>query len=152
MSTHWVITNLNQFKEFHKFLKEEYKNGKYIYVSYKTAKQRSLSQNALFHVWCREFSAHHSRCKLSEVTQPMFDSTKFTFKKLFYQHTGNPELIKKNVDIFTGEEKSLPESTEKYSVGTMYDFMEFVQNLASTKNLMLESKGQYLELKKSGGV
>ena len=152
MSRHWIITNLNQFIEFHRFLKAEYRNGKYIYVSYKTAKQRSLDQNALFHVWCREFSAHHASCKLRDVTEDMMTDTKYTFKKLYYQHTGNPELIKKNEDIFTGEKKSVPQSTKIYSVGTMFDFMEFVQNLASTKDLMLESSGQYLELKKSGGV
>jgi len=92
---------------------------------------RSLSQNALFHIWCREMAAIFS----SKVPDASEDGMKFMMKSKFLgTHT-----IKIGKQTYADQIMPLPKNR-----GEMCYFMDQVYNWAAQKSVML-SLPQYSE-------
>lgn len=120
-------------------------------VVFSNPKKRSLDQNALFHVWCWEYGVHITNAGhlTGKAKDKLIDCTKKSIKAKAYNEFGWEFLLTRIKNIFTGEITTEYRSTAEYESGQMYQFMEYVQNIAAQDGLILESKGQFKELKES---
>lgn len=111
---------------------------------------RSLSQNSLFHVFCRDYAAEMLRKHKKDVTEGEIDGMKRIVKKHFYNETGHPWMVYELVDPFSGQKKLEFRSTAKLKTGEMFELMTWLQMKAmETHNLILESTGQFKKLQDS---
>ena len=105
---------------------------------------RSLDQNALLHVWCRHYAEHLLK---RQVTDTEVDAMKYTLQRHCYAQTHWDWLLTERKDLFTGHTKPDRRSTTEFDTGQMYHFLEWIQSRAADDSLILESKGEYAELK-----
>ena len=105
---------------------------------------RSLDQNALFHVWCTEWIAYKLGKHPKAVTKPELAGMKRTAKKIFL--IANPEskewMVQEIVDYSSGAKKKDYTSSADWKTGEMYMVLTFIQNCAAEDGLILESKGE----------
>lgn len=153
MSAGWIVKCDHSYREFVEFISEQYKKDKYLVISYKTGRQRSLPQSNLFHMWVRKWAAHYHKCEPKQVTKKQFTDWKLTLKALYYVDSHDQEMIYVPTNMATGEEaKAQFQSTAELSTGSMFNFMEFVQNYAAEHGCLLDASGEYWDLKMSGRV
>jgi hypothetical protein len=108
---------------------------------------RSIDQNALLHVWSRDFARHVlDRAKVTSEEQ---EAMRITLQRHCYADTGWAWLIDHHPDLFTGETKPSRRSTTKFSKGEMFKFLSWIQARAADHGLVLESLGEYAELQES---
>lgn len=105
---------------------------------------RTMSQNALLHVWCRDYAEHLLKHKASEEEVL---AMKYTLQRHCYAATGWDFLIKWRKDLFTGKQKAERASTTDMGQGEMFQYMTWIQTAAADDGLILEAKGEYLDLK-----
>ena len=108
---------------------------------------RKLSQNALYQVWAREFAAHTLKKAKAEVTDLEHKAMKITLQRHGYA-AGMKYLVIMVADLFTGTEKPQRRSTSDLDTGEMFAYMEWVQATAAEQGLILESTGEYDELRR----
>lgn len=108
---------------------------------------RSLTQNALLHVWLREYAAHILKCAQKDVSESEIEGLKTIMKQQYYTHTGYDHMVYTEINPFNGDKKIKLRSTRDYSVGELFHFMEWLQSKAAESGLMLEVKGEHAQLK-----
>lgn len=129
-----------------------YDEHKYLTFSMpRFGQDRSLTQNALFHVWCAEIVAHLMNVNPKTVARNELDGVKRTIKKTFYQ--AHPEthswMIYEIRCPITGAKKKDFTSSASWKTGEMFMVLEWMQFWAiEPKNhkrepLILESKGEF---------
>tara|TARA_R110000744_G_scaffold55937_1_gene118092 strand:+ start:58 stop:501 length:444 start_codon:yes stop_codon:yes gene_type:complete len=98
---------------------------------------RSLNQNALFHIWCRQMSASF----IEKVPDASESGIKFMMKSLFL----GTQTIKIGAQVFRDQIQPLPKDK-----GSMWFFMDQVYHWASEKGvfLSLPEYNEYSELKR----
>ncbi len=106
---------------------------------------RTVSQTALYFVWCREYARHLTG--LDTINKDVEAQMSYTFIRHAYAEMGWEWLMTKNVDLETGEERPAPVSVKDIDKHNMSQFLEWVQMRAANQGLMLEIKGEYKELK-----
>ena len=148
MGMQWVVNSKQSCKDFCEAVESIYQDNKYVIFHYKLSRSRSLPQNALFQKWAREFAAHEMRCSSCDVSVRDHTRTKQSLKRAYYSYSADPEIIVTEIDILTGK-NSPPRaaSTSDLSSGSMFALLEFTQNLAADRGLILESCGEFWELK-----
>ena len=106
---------------------------------------RSLSQNALFHVWCTEYAAFCTGVDKKNIDYGVLSGMKRISKRYFL--LDNPHCSKwMTMDIvnpFTNEAKKDYTSSASWKSGEMFMFLEWLQNHAAKNGLILESKGEF---------
>lgn len=117
-------------------------------VEIKGAAVRSLDQNALFHVWCRDVAAYFYNIPAKKVDGDIeLEAIKISLKRQCYNETGWSFILVTKVDALTGEEAEVLQTTRKYGKGEMFDFMNWVQVYVSNEprfgNMILKSTGEY---------
>lgn len=137
------------FNAFMKFARELYDEHKFITWSWRIGADRSLTQNALFHVWLTELAAHLIKCHKDEITKGMVDGTKKTVKGLFYRENPFDWMVHKVYCPITKREKTDYTSSADWKQGEMFLVLTFMQNYAAMKHgLVLESKGEFNKLQR----
>lgn len=120
-----------------------YTKDRFIRVKWTTGKQRTVSQNALFHMWCDEISTQLRSMGRDAWTK---EHTKACLKKTFL---GDYEA--KLTDVTTGEVLCVmrPKETSKLPVGEMSTFMQQVEAWAFNAGLTLTipEDSEYMNLK-----
>lgn len=145
----WTIANEHQLEAFIKNVRELYKkNKRLVYPKPEIGFGRSLSQNALFHVWVKEYAAFLTNTNPNLVPTALVEGTKRGLKHAFYAETGQEWMKVEMVNALTGQKKNDFASTSNLAKGNMFMFMEFVQKKAAEDGLMLESKGDYEKFQK----
>jgi len=96
-------------------------------VEWKVPRSRSLSQNALFHVWCREFADSFNRRSKSDEYTP--DDIKLILKHKFLGYES--KVVGKT------EIKDQLKSTSKVDKGEMFQFMERIWDWGIQVNVLL---------------
>lgn len=109
---------------------------------------RSLDQNALFHVWATEYAAYLLKKSVKEVTKGELQGMKRIIKKRFNCHHPNNFMIHEIMDPFTGNSKKDYTSSADWKHGEMYMVLDWLQMLAANDGLVLEAKGQFAKLKR----
>lgn len=109
---------------------------------------RSLDQNALFHVWCTEYCAFLLGKDKGKVTRGELAGTKRKAKQLYQQH--KPEsrtwLVHDLVDPFSGDSRKDYTSSASWKRGEMFDLLTWLQMIAANDGFLLESKGEFEKL------
>lgn len=145
----WPINSATSLKAFLADVERQYCEHKYItYSAPRIGADRSLDQNALFHVWCTEYAAHLLTKHKKSVTAGELEGMKRIAKKRFYQHSGHTWLIHDMVNPFTGESKKDYTSSKSWKRGEMFVVLTWLQNVAAEDGMVLESKGQFSKLQR----
>jgi hypothetical protein len=142
MSDFWLIQNKEQLNERMRFLFEHLRDSwdwsQPVELKVKPyVKSRSLSQNALFHVWCREM-ADHFKSRGADVNE---DKMKDLLK---YKFLGTEDRVVGKTVI-----PSQLRETSGLDKGEMMDFMDQVQNwgLDLGVELTCPADSEYMRLK-----
>lgn len=142
MSEFWLVKDKAQLRQriefFQKYLESEW-NWEYP-VEWKVKRyipKRSLSQNALFHVWCREMSDHFK--------ERGADITEERMKELIKYKILGTEDRKINNTVIPGQVRE----TSGLDRGEMMDFMDRVNEWAMDHGLFLScpQDSEYMKLK-----
>ena len=142
MSEFWLVKDKAQLRQriefFQKYLESEW-NWEYP-AEWKVKRyspKRSLSQNALFHVWCREMSDHFKE-KGADITEERM-------KELIKYKILGTEDRKINNTIIPGQVRE----TSGLDRGEMMDFMDRVNEWAMDHGLFLScpQDSEYMKLK-----
>jgi len=104
---------------------------------------RGLPQNALFHTWLRETAEYTFKSKCSEIE---VESMKRYVKTRCYSDTKQKWLIRKLINPETKETKVDFTSSSTWSKGEMTFFLDWMQAFFAEQNLILEARGEYVEL------
>ena len=120
------LTNEYQREEFINAIKRDPLPQAYEYVSTKT---RSLSANALFHIWCRE-AAKHFGLKIQHGIEPE-EQMKMVFKEQF--------LGRQTIKVRNFEFKDELRHTSKLEPAEMSHFMEQIQSWCASKGCALSN-------------
>jgi len=121
-------------------------NGDTITVEVKGGKRRrSIEQNALYQLWARDYAKH--LLGREKITEAEHEAMKMTLQRHCYIENGWSFLIEVLPDMFGGKAKPSRRSTTDFDKGEMHQFMNWVQYKAADDGLILESLGEYAELK-----
>lgn len=142
-----VTDNARSVVEAKKALLDKIEQGENFGITFKGLSQRTLSQNALLHVWLRSYASHLLRKKLDLVSEREVGYMKMTAKRRCYADTSWGWLIENRKDLITKESSKGLTSSKKWSKGELFNFMEWLQAYAANDDLILESKGEYEALR-----
>lgn len=139
------IVNCDQaFNEFVGLAHALYEEHKYITFEWRIGADRSLSQNALFHVWLTEYAAHLLNIPKKTVTPDILEGMKKTVKKRFYQETAESFMVHTIIDPWGQERaKKAYTSSSSWKPGEMYQVLNWLQIMAANDGLVLESIGEF---------
>lgn len=144
MGESWTVNSEHSLAAFVRYVKQSYDQHKHItFKSPKIGPDRSLDQNALLHVWCTEYVAHLLRKDKREVTPGELAGMKRHAKGCFYRELHYPWMVHIVKNPVTGEEKRDYTSSKQWAKGQMYEFLTWLQMVAASDGLILESKGEY---------
>lgn len=120
MPEFWLCRDVNQLKErigfFEQWLRDNWDWSRPVEWRAKAhVGRRSLSQNALFHIWCREMAEHFAAKGIDIDQERAKDLLKYRF-------LGTHDIIVGNTTI-----PNQLKSTSKLDRGEMFDFMNQVQ-------------------------
>lgn len=122
---------------------------KYVTLVPRIGEDRSLDQNALFHVWATEYAAHLISKDRRQVTKGELEGMKRIAKKSYYNETGLPHMVHCVVNPFNPEQTKLDYTSSKdWKHGEMFAFLTWLQIKAAGDGLVLESKGEFNKLQK----
>ena len=122
-------------------------DGPICWKAKKYTEPRTLSQNALYQAWAREYAAKMLSKKPEDVTEVEHEAMKYTLQRHCYAELKRDYLITTLKDFFTGQEKPGRASTAGFSTAEMFEYMSWIQARAADDGLILEAKGEFAELK-----
>ena len=142
MSQFWLIKDRRQIQErvafFQRWLEKEWDFNYPVTWEPKVYRnKRSLSQNALFHVWCRELAEHYSSKGADISEEKMKDLMK-------YKHLGCEDRVVGKT-VIPGQLRE----TSGLDRGEMMVFLDQVWAWAADHGVMLEipADSEYMKLK-----
>jgi len=145
----FVVNSEISCAAFARWAHEKWKEHKYLTFVFRAGVERSLDQNALFHIWLSLYAAHLGKIDHRNVSEEMIEFMKRKAKHLYYLQTGSDWLVKTLVNPRTGAKgKPYYRSSAEYKTGEMFQLLTWLQNTAANDGLVLESKGQYQKLQK----
>lgn len=158
MSEQWRVNSTETLAKFIDHAEHLFIKHKYVLFSWRVGKDRSLDQNALLHVWIREYT----RATIAQIYRSMgedFDSlsaaekegieaeVKTRLKRAYYCDTAADYMIVKIMNPYTREKETKYRSTKSLKKGEMFDLMTWFQEHAASRGVILEAKGEYKTLK-----
>lgn len=145
----FCVNSVMAFKAFCAWVWQQFQEHKYVTFVMRIGPDRSLDQNALFHVWLTEYAAHLANINKKAVTKGMVEFLKRRAKKDYYTQTGNGWMLDRLVDPETGEDgTAFYASSADYKRGEMFLFLCWLQDTAANDGLVLESRGEYAKLQR----
>ena len=142
-----IPTNEQSVEQLQKNISEWVDGKEAFSVSIKSHSDRTLDQNALFHIWLREYAGYLLKKNREMVTEKESEDMKATAKRRCYAETGWGFILIQRKDLITGQVAQVLQSSKKYSLGEMFMFLDWVQLWASDNGLILESKGEHKKLR-----
>tara|TARA_R110000851_G_scaffold302789_1_gene460205 strand:- start:421 stop:900 length:480 start_codon:yes stop_codon:yes gene_type:complete len=153
MKESWTINSPTSLVAFTKAVEDSYKEKKYITFSApRIGRDRSLDQNALFHVWITEYAAYRLKIHKKAVYKGLIEGMKQIIKKRFT--ATHPEsyswMVFEVVNPFNLEATSKEyTSSSSWKKGEMFLVLTWFQMVAAEDGLILESKGQFEKLQRT---
>lgn len=142
-----IVNSDRSLADFMSFVESLYQEKRFIKFTWDTARS-SLSQKALFHIWCRQFAAKTLRISEKLVDENMERSTKQAIKRMCYNDTAYDFLIYESIDIFSPDKATIEyTSTSDWTPGEMFIVMEWFQSMAASRGIILQSKGEHRDNK-----
>lgn len=143
----WTVNSEQTLKFYCEHVKQLFDKHKYLtFPSPRVGVDRSLQQNALFHVWLTEFCAFLVGIDKSCVTDQMVEGAKRTIKRGFWHETQSSFMIHEIHCPITGNRKMDFTSSAKWAHGEMFMVLNWFQAFAAQRGCILESKGEHAKL------
>lgn len=105
---------------------------------------RTMSQNSLYQVFARELGEFIFQ---REITEAEHEATKIDLQRRCYLDTGWPFLVRKLPAPITGKSKLERMPTSAMDKGDLHQLLNWVQQFAAERGLILEAKGEFQELR-----
>lgn len=145
MSESWQMNSESSFTAGVAHLRKLYDEHKWVTIKWRIGKDRSLDQNALFHVWCTEWIAHKLGKHPKAVLKNELAGMKRTVKKIFL--LAYPEakdwMTHEITDYAENKTKKDYTSSADWKTGEMFTVLTFMQLEAANQGIILESKGEF---------
>jgi hypothetical protein len=149
MPESWVINSDHSEAAFIANVKKLRAEHKYItYSAPRIGADRSIDQNALFHVWATEYAAFLLKKSKKEVSSGELDGMKRIIKREYCRAHPNHFMVHEIVNPRTGETKKDYTSSANWKSGEMFMVLEWMQMQAAHDGLILESIGQYAKFQR----
>lgn len=147
----WTINSDSSLKAFLSHIDKLYREHKYItYASPRIGADRSLGQNALFHVWVTEYAAFKTGVHKRMISKGLLAGTKRIIKKHFT--LDNPDshswMVFELINPVNGEKKKDYTSSADWRKGEMFTVLTWFQMRAAEDGLIMESKGEFAKLQR----
>jgi len=151
MTENFTINSAPSLLAFNKNVEKLFSKHRYLTFSApRIGADRSLNQNALFHVWCTEYAAYCASITKKEVSKGLLVGMKRIVKKRFT--SSHPHcygwMVHEVINPFTGETKKDYTSSADWKKGEMFLVLTWLQMLAAEDGLILESKGEFAKLQR----
>lgn len=149
MSESWTVNSEHSRKAYHKHVDDIYEEHKYAtFPAPRIGADRSLDQNALFHVWCTEYISFRLSIHKKEVSKGLLAGMKLIVKKRFT--AAHPDsigwMVFDIVNPFNQKSKKDYTSSKDWKRGEMFMVLTWLQNVAAEDGLILESRGEFDKL------
>lgn len=132
---------------FVKYVRANFEEHKYSTYSVRHGKERSLTSNALFHVWALEYGCFLAKLPTKGldalIREGIIEGTKRAAKRMFYKEFKYSWMTFEKFDPFTGQKKKDFRSSKGYKVAEMFEFLTWLQATAVMDGCILESKGEF---------
>lgn len=149
MGQAWVVNSDHTEAAFIANLKKlRSEHGHVTFTEPRIGKDRSIDQNALFHVWLYEYASHLLGSGTKNITPGVIVGLKFEVKKRFNQHHPNNFMIHNVFNPITKQSKKDYTSSGSWKRGEMYMVLDWLQMHAANDGLILEAKGVFAKLKR----
>ena len=145
----FTVNSARTLADAHKWLDDNFKVEGFTRYKCRHGKSASLPMNALLHVWLTELAAHFAKCDPKEASANMVEGMKRSAKGFCYRETAWAWLV---CDVFcpmTHRSKVDYTSSASWVKGKKSDFLNWLQVFAAQHGCILESKGEFAELKKA---
>jgi len=139
--------NEDTVQEFLKEFESKLKEGDALKISLKSYSEGSLPQKALLHIWIREYASKFFKKHIKAITEGDQIDIKTMLKQKAYKDYGWDFLVRKVTNHELNVSAYVLKSIGDYSKGELYMFMEFVQDYVATQGLILNSQGEFQDLK-----
>ena len=147
MGEMWTIKNELSLTAFCANVKALYEEHQYItYAKPRIGASRSVSQNALLHMWCTSYAAQLLQKESKSVSKGELAGMKRTAKGRYYQHSQHDFLVHTVIDPFTGQSKKDYTSSADWKKGELFGFLQWLQLIAANDGLLLESTGEFKKI------
>jgi|GEM_PF-1208971 len=145
----WTVNSEHTKRAFFAHIDQQFEEHKYLtFPKARIGADRSLNQNALFHVWLTEYAAHLTKTHIKMVPKTVVEGMKKVVKRDFYAETAHKFMVHEIVNPWTGGKKVDYTSSADWKRGEIYMVLEWLQMKAANDGLVLESKGEYAKLKR----
>lgn len=136
---------------FNVYVDKQYSEHGYItFDAPRIGADRSLNQNALFHVWASEYVAYRLNKNKKAVLKGELAGMKRIIKQRF--NVTNPDfsswMVLDVVNPFNGQIKKDYTSSSDWKKGEMYLVLTWFQMVAAEDGLILESRGEFAKLQR----
>ena len=146
---HWTVCSEPTLKAFIAHVKKVFDEHKYAtWGAPRIGPDRSIDQNSLFHLWLTEYAAHLLRKDKRDVTKGECEGMKRTVKREYWKLYHFPFMIHDVICPKTGATKKDFTSSASWKQGEMFHVLNYMQDVAATDGLILESKGEHAKLKR----
>ncbi len=153
MSEHWIVNSDHTEAAFIANLRKlRTEHGYITFGAPRIGKDRSLDQNALFHLWATEYAAHLLNKDKKSVTKGELAGMKRIIKQRFNASNPNNFMVHDVIDPFTDNTKRDYTSSADWKVGEAFMVMEWLQLYAANDGLILEAIGQFDKLMRKGAA
>ena len=150
MPTSMFVTNDREVEALMQSVKKIITDNGHCCVAYSSQRMkctdfalRGLPQNALMHTWLREAAEFTFKKDCTEIE---LESMKRYTKTRCYSATKQPFLVHTLINPETKASKIDVTASSKWSKGEMSYFLDWFHEFFVDKGLLLEAKGEYLEL------
>lgn len=150
MSESWVVNgDISRAKFFADVIRLQTEHKYITFAKPRIGKDRSIDQNALFHVWASEYVAYRMSKDKRLVSKGELAGMKEIIKKRFVET--HPDsyawMVHDVVNPFNGSSKKGYTSSSSWKTGEMFQVLTWFQMVAADDGLILESKGKFAKLK-----
>jgi len=149
MAEHWTVNSDHSETAYIASIKAlRAEHGYLTFNAPRIGKDRSLTQNGLFHVWLTECAAHYLTKHKKAVTKADLAGMKRAVKRRFNAANSNNFMVHAVRDPISNDEKRDYTSSGDWKRGEMYMVLEWLQLFAANDGLILESIGQFDKFKR----
>lgn len=148
MGVHHTVNSEITWTAFVANARELYDLHKYVTFVWRIGADRSLDQNALWHVWLTEWIAYKLGKAPKQVTKKELAGIKKTVKRLYYLHSAADFMVHEIIDYSTGRVSREFTSSADWGRGEMYDVLTYLQLIAAEDGCVLEAVGEFAKLKR----
>lgn len=146
---HWIVDSETSLTAFIAHAKRLFTEHRYLtWGAPRIGPDRSIDQNSLFHVFLTEYAAHLLKKDKRLVTEGEREGMKRTVKREYWKLYHFPFMVHDVICPKTGATKKDFTSSKTWKRGEMFHVLNYMQDVAATDGLILESKGEHAKLKR----